>query len=81
MARETARKQWGEAAAKRLEGRTITAVCYMTGDETKAADWHASALVLILDDGNFVFPMRDDEGNGPGALATSFDDLPTLPVV
>ncbi len=51
-------------------GRRIVAVRAMTKDELAAEGWPPNETVptLVLDDGTVLFPSRDEEGNGPGAL-------------
>lgn len=61
-------KHWTEEARSRLEGRTVKAVRYLTKAEMDALCWGESVLVIEFDDGTMVFPSRDDEGNGGGAL-------------
>ena len=51
-----------------LVGRKIVAARHMTPAEAKAQAWYQAAPVLELDDGTILFPSRDDEGNGAGAL-------------
>jgi hypothetical protein len=56
-----------------LEGRTIVAVRKMRPAEAKREGWdlrwaHGAPPVLVLDDGQVIYPSQDDEGNGPGAL-------------
>jgi hypothetical protein len=55
-----------------LEGRRIVKVRPMSRDEAAREGWlfgrHGAAPVLELDDGTVLYPSRDDEGNGPGAL-------------
>jgi hypothetical protein len=54
---------------KLLVGRTIKQVRKMTAKELEAEGWEGDhALVIELDNGTLVYPSRDDEGNGPGAL-------------
>jgi hypothetical protein len=36
-----------------------------TGQQARSP---GEATVLVLDDGTILYPSRDDEGNGPGAL-------------
>ena len=60
-----------ELATRMLVGRTIVGAEYMTEEEADGAFWEESPLVLTLDDGTRVYPSRDDEGNGPGALFTA----------
>jgi hypothetical protein len=56
-----------------LVGRTIVAVRKMTTAEAKKEGWdlswvHGAPPVIVLDDGQKVYPSQDEEGNGPGAL-------------
>ncbi len=56
-----------------LAGRTIVAVRKMRAAEAKREGWdlrwaHGAPPVLVLDDGQVIYPSADDEGNGPGAL-------------
>lgn len=74
-------EQWGRRAAALLVGRRITAVSYLSHDEAAEMDWHARSLAIELDSGMVIFASRDDEGNGPGALFTTAEDLPTIPVI
>ena len=78
--RETARK-WQKLFAENLVGKTITSVRYMTDSEMEEWGWHSKALIIELDDDNWLLPMRDDEGNDAGAIACSFENLPTIPVI
>ena len=50
-------------------GRTIMDVRSMYPEEMELFDWYGQpGVVLILSDGGMVIPMRDEEGNGAGAL-------------
>ena len=53
-----------------LVGRSIVEVRAMSAREIEAEGWplDETAPVLVLDDGTILFPSRDEEGNGPGAL-------------
>tara|TARA_R110002073_G_scaffold48316_1_gene130060 strand:- start:1651 stop:1932 length:282 start_codon:yes stop_codon:yes gene_type:complete len=77
----TTRDIWTAKARKLLVGRTIAAVRYMTEEEAEDSGFYSSPIVIIFDDGSYIFPMRDDEGNDAGALATSDEENPTLPVI
>ena len=57
-------------AAVALVGRRIAEVRAMTKRELEAEGWEPDEIVpvLVLDDGAILFPSRDEEGNGPGAL-------------
>ena len=78
---QSTRDIWTAKARKLLVGRTIAAVRYMTEEEAADSDFYSSPIVIIFDDGSYIFPMRDDEGNDAGALATSDEENPTLPVI
>ena len=67
--RAAKRQQWTEHARQHLQGRTIVKVEYMEDDEARELDWSELPLVLTLDDGTVLVPMRDDEGNGAGTIS------------
>ena len=54
--------------ASRLIGKRILNVRYLSQEEREALGWHQSCVVLELEDDVLLFPSRDDEGNGAGAL-------------
>lgn len=72
---------WAEKAANVLLGRKIVRVRYVTEQEMRDLYWHKSAVVMELDNGTLVYPAQDDEGNGPGALFTSNENTPVIPVI
>lgn len=74
-------KVWGDKVAKELVGKAIVAVRYLTEEERTELDWHDRSIVIQLSDGTLLWPSRDDEGNGAGALFTTIKDLPTVPVI
>ena len=74
-------KKWQKDIEKSLVGRRIVGVEYLTDKEMEANLWYKRPIVLILDDGNWLIPMADDEGNDGGAIATSYEKLRTIPVI
>ncbi len=74
-------QKWTAAASKLLLGRKIVKVRYLTLEEQGLMDWYERCVVIQLDNGVLLFPSRDDEGNDAGALFTTDDDLPTIPVL
>ena len=72
------KKQWTEKAEKLLLGKKIVKVEWMGEQEADEMDWHSKPVCIQLNDGNWIFPMRDDEGNDGGALAVGPEE--TLPV-
>lgn len=73
--------KWGADCAKHLVGKTIAKARYMSTQEVEDHGWFNSALVIEFTDGNFIYSSSDDEGNDAGALFTSFENLPTIPVI
>ena len=73
--------RWNKKASSILLGKTITRVRYMSDDEQEDMGWYNKAIVIQLDNGIALFPTRDDEGNGPGALDTTYGILPIIPVI
>ena len=61
-------ERW-KARFAQLIGRKITDVHIMDQESADALGFHERPVVLELDDGSSLFPLRDDEGNGPGALS------------
>ena len=58
-------------------GQRITNIRPMTDLELAAEGWDEDYLalpaVLELENGNLIYPSRDDAGNGPGALFGMID--------
>ena len=75
------KKIWSRHAAKLLKGRRIVDVRYMTAKEQVDIDFRRASIVLILDNGHAIFPSMDDEGNDAGAMFTTFEELPIIPVM
>lgn len=63
---------------RRLVGRTIVSVAFLSDQEADELGWSLRPIVLTLNDGCYLLPMSDGEGNDGGALATGHDDLPTI---
>ncbi len=74
-------KRWRARASAELVGRTIVNVGYLSKEEAKEMGWYARPLWLKLDNGTYIFPMSDDEGNNGGAFGTNVKQLETIPVL
>jgi len=74
-------KQWTGIAGNQLVGKRIVGVRYMTKEESWHFGWTHRPLVITLDDGSWIMPSRDDEGNDGGALFTSDREESVLPVL
>lgn len=72
---------WIDVAKKMLLHKKIVGVRYLLDEEMEMLGWDERCVVLILDDGNMIFPSCDDEGNRAGALFTNNSDQPVLPVI
>lgn len=81
MKQEEIEPYWTKVAKDQLEGRTIKEVRYLTEEEMENIGWDSRCVVMILDNGNVVFPSSDDEGNSAGSLFTMDKENPTLPVI
>jgi hypothetical protein len=72
---------WDKEASKLLLGRKIVEVRYMTDDEAADSGFEERSVQITLDNGLIIYPSRDDEGNGAGALFTTDPKTPVLPVL
>lgn len=60
-----------------LLGKRIINVRYMHPDEAEAAGFYKRPIMILLDDGTWIVPQSDDEGNDGGALILFPDaDIP-----
>ena len=73
-----AHQYWRKKADKLLLNKKIVAIEWMTEGESENLSWGSRPVCLKLDDGTWIFPMADDEGNDGGALAVGESE--TLPV-
>ena len=80
MSKTNREQEWVNAISDKLVGKTVKEVRYISNEDAREMYWDARAIAIQLSDGEWVFPMQDDEGNGPGALSTTYEDLPTIPV-
>ena len=74
-------QQWGDKATLLLVGKTIKRVRYLTEKEREGLGWSKRSLVLILDDGTYLWPSADDEGNNAGSFFTTDSNLLTIPTI
>lgn len=81
MAKDETEKRWTKIASDQLLGKKIVKVRYLTEAEMEAMGWYSRCVVMQLDDGNLIFPSRDDEGNDAGSLFTNDKDNSVLPVI
>ena len=61
-------KEWLNRVSEQLKGKTIVSISYLTKKKASEMDWYRRSIVLQLNDGSYLIPKRDDEGNDGGAL-------------
>ena len=59
-------------ASELLLGKRIAKVEYMHSKEAQDNMWYKLPIMLMLEDGTWLVPQMDDEGNDGGALACHF---------
>tara|TARA_R110000824_G_C14819684_1_gene636567 strand:+ start:175 stop:408 length:234 start_codon:yes stop_codon:yes gene_type:complete len=74
-------QEWIQNIGKHLVGKTIVEVAYVSEEEAEKLDWYSRPVALRLNDGTWLVPTSDDEGNDGGALTTSLKDLHIIPVL
>ena len=72
---------WTELIAKHLVGKKITKVEYIPTEEMKENMWYKRPISIQLDNGHWITPIMDDEGNDGGAMCTTIKELGTIPVI
>tara|TARA_R100000781_G_scaffold100278_1_gene63798 strand:- start:848 stop:1126 length:279 start_codon:yes stop_codon:yes gene_type:complete len=81
LMKKYSREYWSKKVSDVLVGKKIVKVKYLEPSEAKQiGDWHHQPIEIILEDGGSLIPMRDDEGNGPGAISTNYVGLETIPI-
>tara|TARA_R100000008_G_C3490595_1_gene118515 strand:+ start:253 stop:504 length:252 start_codon:yes stop_codon:yes gene_type:complete len=78
---EKTEKRWTKIAKDILLNKTITGVRYMTRKETDNLGWYKRPVAFHLNNGVWIYPSMDDEGNDGGALFTTDEEEPTLPLL
>lgn len=78
---EQREQYWTSLAAQQLLGKKIVKVRYLSQKEASDMGWGSRPVVIQLDDGNIIYPSRDDEGNDGGALFTNDKKNSVLPVL
>jgi hypothetical protein len=81
VAQQKLELMWIARISKLLVGKKIVKVEYMTDELAKEQGWCKRPIQILLNNGIWLTPSMDDEGNDGGALFTSDDDLPTIPVI
>ena len=75
------KKKWQDKAEKILLNRKIIKVEWFTDKEAGKWMFCNKPIAMLLDDGTWIFPSADDEGNNGGALFTTSKIESCLPVM
>ena len=73
--------EWIALISKHLVGKKIARIEYMSGEEADDYGWYSRPVAIGLDDGTWLVPMSDDEGNDGGAITTTINEIQTIPVL
>ena len=77
----TLSESWEKRIEKNLVGRKIVKVEYCTEDLADEQNWSSRPLQILLDNGTWLTPTSDDEGNDGGAIHTNINELPIIPII
>ena len=72
---------WQKRINKYLVGRTIVKVEYCSEELADQQGWHCQPIQILLDNGTWLTPTSDDEGNNGGAIHTNIKELPIIPII
>lgn len=61
-------QKWKNRLSPQILGQRIVRVRYMTKTEAEDFGWYKRPLMMMLDNGTWLIPQQDDEGNDGGAL-------------
>ena len=73
--------RWIQRISKLLVGKKIVEIQYMSEKDAEEQGWYRRPIQMKLEDGTWLTPSQDDEGNDGGSLFTNSKDLPTIPVI
>jgi len=74
-------EKWTLDSQALLVGKKVVDVRYMTEAEAEESMWYSRPIIIVFDDGTYLIPMADDEGNNGGSLFTSCVTMPVIPVI
>ena len=81
MNNEELSNSWKTKIEKYLKGRTIVKIEYCSEKESELQGWHNQPIQILLDNGTWLTPTSDDEGNNGGAIHTNIKEFPIIPVI
>ena len=72
---------WNDRISKILVGKKIIKVEYMTKEDAEDMGIDFRPIQIQLDNGVWLTPMSDDEGNDAGAIHTNLKNNSVIPVL
>ena len=80
MSNKELTEHWTKRVEKFLLGQKIVKVEYMSEEDAEDMGWDSRPIQILLENGTWLTPQQDDEGNDGGAISTNFPNryIPTL---
>jgi len=72
---------WNKRVSKLLVGRKIIKVEYTSEEDANEQGWDSRPVQIQLDNGVWLTPTSDDEGNNGGAIHTNLKNNSIIPVL
>jgi hypothetical protein len=73
--------KWIKKISSLLVGKKIVKIQYMTEKVAEEQGWYRRPIQIKLEDGTWLTPSQDDEGNDGGSIYTNIEQLPIIPVI
>jgi len=73
--------KWIKKISNLLVGKKIVKIQYMTEKVAEEQGWYRRPIQIKLEDGTWLTPSQDDEGNDGGSIYTNIEQLPIIPVI
>tara|TARA_Y200000002_G_scaffold377692_1_gene383730 strand:+ start:1911 stop:2276 length:366 start_codon:yes stop_codon:yes gene_type:complete len=61
-------QQWKNRLSPEILGQRIVRMQYMSKKDAEGLGWYKRPLMLMLENGTWIIPQQDDEGNDGSAL-------------
>jgi hypothetical protein len=61
-------QKWKNRLSPELLGQRIVKMHYMSKRDAEELGWYKRPLMLMLENGTWIIPQQDDEGNDGGAM-------------
>jgi len=81
MTKEELTDVWNKRVSKLLVGRKIIKVEYASDQDANEQGWDRRPVQIQLDNGVWLTPTSDDEGNDGGAIHTNLKNNSVIPVL